>query len=118
VGVLTDNAKEHAIQCATVKVARMLARGHRLKVGEVGMVGYVTGTGKARAALDTGKDAVFFNNPTWETHSEIACHFSLEMLSSALDVQSTQINAATGGCQHSQHTCRSGQHSDPERAAI
>ena len=33
------------------------------EVGETGLVGYVTGTGKPRVALDTGADAVFFNNP-------------------------------------------------------
>ncbi len=44
-----------------------------LRVGETGIVGYVTGSGKARVALDTGQDAVFFNNPDLpETRSEIA----------------------------------------------
>ena len=52
---------------------RMLARGHRLKVGEVGIVGYVAGTGQPRIALDVGQDAVFFDNPDLPTtHSEMA----------------------------------------------
>jgi GAF domain-containing protein/HAMP domain-containing protein len=98
VGVfLTDNGKEYAILSAANSEGGqvMLARGHRLKVGEVGMVGYVTGTGKARVALDTGKDAVFFNNPDLpETHSEIALPLRIgEDVIGALDVQSTQINA-------------------------
>ena len=73
----------------------MLERGHRLKVGETGLVGFVTGTGKPRVALDTGTDAVFFNNPDLpETRSEIALplHVGDEVIG-ALDVQSTEPNA-------------------------
>ena len=76
---------------------RMLARGHRLRVGETGIVGNVTHLGKARIALDVGKDAIFFNNPDLpETRSEMA----LPLLAGgrilgALDVQSTQAGAFT-----------------------
>jgi GAF domain-containing protein len=74
---------------------RMLARGHRLKVGAKGLVGYAAGTGKPRIALDTGADAVFFNNPDLpETRSEIALPLRAgEMIIGVLDVQSTQPNA-------------------------
>lgn len=52
---------------------RMLARGHRLAIGEMGMVGYVAGRGEARLALDVGQDAVYFDNPDLpETRSEMA----------------------------------------------
>jgi len=58
-------------------------------------VGYVTSTGRPRVALDTGIDAVFFNNPDLpETRSEIALPLSIgEVIIGALDVQSTEPNA-------------------------
>jgi GAF domain-containing protein/HAMP domain-containing protein len=94
---LLDVRKEFAILSAANSQGgkRMLARNHRLRVGEIGIVGYVTGTGEARVALDTGQDAVYFNNPDLpETRSEIA----LPLLDSqgvigALDVQSVESNA-------------------------
>ena len=94
---LLDTAKEYAILSAANSEGgqRMLERGHRLKVGETGLVGFVTGTGKPRVALDTGADAVFFNNPDLpETRSEITLplHVGDEIIG-ALDVQSTVPNA-------------------------
>ena len=76
---------------------RMLARGHQLKIGEQGIVGYVTGTGKPRIALDVGEDAVFFNNPDLpDTRSEMALPLFLAgNITGALDVQSTASNAFT-----------------------
>jgi GAF domain-containing protein len=64
-------------------------------VGEAGLVGYVTGTGKPRVALETGADAVFFNNPDLpHTHSEIALPLRVgNEIIGALDVQSTEPNA-------------------------
>lgn len=74
---------------------RMLANNHKLRVGETGIVGFVTGTGKPRVALDTGADAVFFNNPFLpETRSEIALPLLAgQEVIGALDVQSNQPNA-------------------------
>lgn len=100
VGVfLLDSAGEYAILSAANSPGgqRMLARGHRLKVGETGLVGYAAGSGKARIALDTGADAAFFNNPDLpETHSEIALPLRAgETVIGVLDVQSTQPNAFT-----------------------
>src|SRR5690606_24076061 len=73
----------------------MLARGHRLKVGETGLVGFVSGTGRPRVALDTGADAVFFNNPDLpNTRSEMALPLRVgETVIGVLDVQSTEPNA-------------------------
>ncbi len=94
---LLDSRKEYAVLSAANSEGgkRMLARNHRLKVGETGIVGYVTGAGKPRVALNTGEDAVFFNNPDLpDTHSEIA--FPLKQgdeVIGALDVQSTEVNA-------------------------
>jgi GAF domain-containing protein len=75
----------------------MLDRGHRLKVGEEGIVGYVTGTKKPRIALDVGEDAEFFDNPDLpETHSEIALPLVVgERIIGALDVQSRESGAFT-----------------------
>jgi GAF domain-containing protein/HAMP domain-containing protein len=94
---LLDTAKEYAILSASNSDGgrRMLDRSHRLKVGETGLVGYVTSTGKPRVALDTDADAIFFNNPDLpETRSEITLPLRIgEEIIGALDVQSTEPNA-------------------------
>ena len=100
VGVfLLDTAGEYAVLSAANSLGGevMLERGHRLKVGEKGLVGFVASTGKARVALDTGADAVFFNNPDLpETRSEIALPLRAgERIIGVLDVQSTEPNAFT-----------------------
>ncbi len=72
---LLDDRKEYAVLSATNSEGgqRMLERKHQLKVGETGIVGYVTEYAKARIALDVGKDAVYFDNPDLpETRSEMA----------------------------------------------
>ncbi len=52
---------------------RMLARGHRLRVGRQGIVGYVAETGVPRLAFNVGEDAVWFDNPDLpDTKSEIS----------------------------------------------
>ena len=94
---LLDTAKEYAILSAANSEGGkiMLARGHRLKVAETGLVGYVTGTGKPRIALDTGADAIFFDNPDLpQTRSELTLPLRVgEEIIGALDVQSTEPNA-------------------------
>ena len=101
VGVfLLDAAREYAVLSAANSEGGqiMLARGHRLKVGEKGMVGFVSSTGRPRVALDTGADAVFFNNPDLpNTHSEIALPLRAgeQQVIGVLDVQSTEPNAFT-----------------------
>ncbi len=74
---------------------RMLARGHRLKVGEVGIVGHVTRHGEPRIALDVGEDAVFFDNPDLpDTRSEMALPLQARgEIIGALDVQSREPGA-------------------------
>jgi signal transduction histidine kinase len=73
----------------------MLAKHHQLKVGEVGIVGYVTGSGQPRISLDVGSDAVYFRNPDLpETRSEMAVPLLAgNRVIGALDVQSRQSNA-------------------------
>jgi len=100
VGVfLLDEAGEYAVLRAANSEGgqRMLARGHRLKVGETGIVGYVTSTGEPRIALDVGRDAVWFDNPDLPlTRSELALPLKVgDEIIGALDVQSTEEAAFT-----------------------
>lgn len=94
---LVDIHKEYAVLAAANSEGgkRMLERNHRLRVGETGLVGYVTRSGQARVALDVGADAVFFNNPDLpETRSEIALPLRIGVdIFGALDVQSIETNA-------------------------
>lgn len=96
---LVDVHHEYAILVAANSEGgkRMLIRNHRLRIGETGLVGFATQTGKPRVALDVGQDAVFFNNPDLpETHSEIALPlFRGSEIIGALDVQSKNTNAFT-----------------------
>ena len=51
---------------------KMIAAGHKLEVGGQSMVGWCAVNKKARIALETGQDAVHFNNPLLpETRSEL-----------------------------------------------
>jgi GAF domain-containing protein len=74
---------------------RMLERRHQLKVGGTGIVGYVSQSGRPRIALDTGTDAVFFNNPNLPaTRSEVALPLKYGAnVIGVLDVQSTLPSA-------------------------
>lgn len=94
---LLDQRREYAVLSAANSEGgrKMLANNHKLKVGETGIVGFVTAAGKPRVALDTGADAVFFNNPFLpETRSEIALPLLAgQEVIGALDVQSAEPNA-------------------------
>jgi GAF domain-containing protein len=95
---LLDANNEYAVLAASNSEGgqRMLARDHKLKVGEVGIVGNVAGTGIPRIALDTGADAIYFNNPDLpETHSEMALPLlvSGQQPIGVIDVQSTEQGA-------------------------
>jgi GAF domain-containing protein/HAMP domain-containing protein len=94
---LLDEAGKYAVLRAANSEGgqRMLARDHRLRVGEMGIVGYVTHTGSPRVALDVGRDAVYFDNPDMpDTHSEMALPLVVgDRIIGALDVQSTETEA-------------------------
>lgn len=94
---LMDNKKEYAILRAANSDGgrKMLARGHKLRAGQIGIVGFVTATGQPRIALDVGSDATYFNNPDLpDTHSEIALPLRYAgQIIGALDVQSIEKNA-------------------------
>jgi GAF domain-containing protein len=94
---LLDEHKQYAVLSASNSEGgkRMLEKKHQLKVGETGIVGYVTQNAKARIALDVGEDAVYFNNPDLpRTRSEMALPLVVGgQILGALDVQSTEAQA-------------------------
>jgi GAF domain-containing protein len=94
---LNDEANHYTILSAANSEGgkQMLARNHRLKIGETGIVGNVAYTGTTRVALDTGEDAIFFNNPDLpETRSEMAAALKISnQIIGVLDIQSKESNA-------------------------
>lgn len=90
---LIDEERKYAVLVAATGEAgrKLLAQGHRLEVGKVGLVGYVAGTGKPRIALDVGEDAVHFKQPLLpDTRSEMALPLTVNgVVIGVLDVQST-----------------------------
>lgn len=96
---LLDTAGEYAVLRAASSEAgqRLLERGYRLKVGEVGVVGYVTQQGAPRIAQDVSADAVYDDNPEMPaTRSEMALPLQVRgKMIGALDVQSVESQAFT-----------------------
>lgn len=94
---LLDEKKEYAVLKAGTgeQGLAMLAKNHRLRSGEEGIVGYVVSRGEPRIALDVGKDAVHFKNPYLpDTRSEMALPIIVQgVVLGALDVQSIQESA-------------------------
>lgn len=76
---------------------RMLTRGHKLIIGQQGIVGYVTGAGQPHVALDVGADATHFDNPDLpDTRSEMALPLRVgDQIFGALDIQSLHEAAFT-----------------------
>jgi GAF domain-containing protein len=94
---LNDEANHYTILSAANSEGgkQMLARNHRLKIGETGIVGNVAYSGTTRVALDTGDDAIFFNNPDLpETRSEMAAALKISnQVIGVIDIQSKEANA-------------------------
>jgi len=94
---LLDNDKEYAVLVASPTEAgkKMIENNHKLRVGEIGIVGRVAATGEPRVTLNTGTDAVYFNNPYLpNTRSEMALSLKVENnVIGVLDVQSDQPQA-------------------------
>ena len=69
---------------------RMLARNHRLRVGQQGIVGTVAATGEARNVSDVSQDTGYFENPELPTtRSEAALPLKVRgQIIGVLDVQS------------------------------
>lgn len=96
--LLDDNRQYALLRSATGEAGReMLRRGHKLPVGQVGMVGYVTGKGQPRIAPDVESDPTHYKNPLLpETRSEMVLPLKVgERIIGALDVQSQYPHAFT-----------------------
>ncbi len=91
---LLDGRGEYAILSAATGQAgqQMLANAHRLRIGEVGIVGFVTATGHHRVTNDVLQDEVHYKNPLLpDTRAELTLPLkSGQKIIGALDVQSTQ----------------------------
>ncbi len=74
---------------------RMIEANHRLRIGEVGIVGYVMSRGEPRITGNVDEDPAHYKNPYLpETRSEMAVAMKLgEQVVGVLDVQSTRRNA-------------------------
>lgn len=96
---LIDDTRQFAVLQAANSDGgqRMLTRGHRLEVGQTGIVGNVAQTGQLRIALDVGTDAVYFDNPDLpETRSEMALPLNVRGVTvGVMDVQSTRPGVFT-----------------------
>ncbi|MFH2103885.1 MAG: GAF domain-containing protein [Chloroflexota bacterium] len=94
---LVDEKGEYAIlHAAGGEAGRlMIANNHRLRVGEVGIVGHVAKTGESRIALDTDIDGVHFRNPMLPyTRSEMTLPLVIgDRVIGILDIQSEKTNA-------------------------
>jgi len=97
--LLTDASNQYAVLSAANSEGgkKMIQRRHQLKIGEQGIVGYVTQTGKPRIALNVGEDANYFTNPELpSTHSEMALPLKAgSEIIGALDIQSIEVGAFT-----------------------
>ena len=98
VGVfLLDENKGNAILKAGTGEAgeKMLATGHSLSVGGASMIGWAIANRKARIALDTGSEAIRFDNPYLPlTRSELALPLVVgKRCIGALTIQSEMPNA-------------------------
>ncbi len=95
---LVDDAHEYAILRAAAggeASQGMVERQHKLKVGEMGIIGYVTRTGEARIAPDVRHDERHYSNPALpNTRSEMAVPLKVQQgVIGALDIQSLDENA-------------------------
>ncbi|HEX9330579.1 MAG TPA: GAF domain-containing protein [Anaerolineales bacterium] len=94
---LLDANHEYAVLTAANSTGgnRMLQRGHKLLIGQTGIVGVVSAVGTPRIALDVGTDAAYFDNPDLpDTRSELALPLRTgHEIIGVLDVQSTEENA-------------------------
>jgi len=91
---LVDSSNQYAILTASNSEGgkTLLARGHKLKIGELGTVGYVTQSGKPRIAFDA--DTKYFNSALPLTRSEMALPLKTgNQVTGVLDIQSAETNA-------------------------
>lgn len=96
---LLDNSKEFAVLRAAAGEAgkTMLQNGHRLKIGEVGIVGFTVSRGEPRIAPNVAQDSFHHKNPLLpNTQAEMALPLlANESVIGALDIQSNRVNDFT-----------------------
>lgn len=94
---LNDERSEFAVLKAGTGEAgaAMIARQHKLRIREEGVVGFVVARGEIRIASDVSQDAFHYKNPFLPlTQSEMAVPLIVgSTVIGALDVQSTDANA-------------------------
>jgi GAF domain-containing protein len=96
---LLDEQKQYAIlrSANTEAGLRMLSRGYRLSVGQLGIVNSVAQTGQPRIALNLREDKAFSNNlELTDTQSQLALPLkSGNEIIGVLDIQSVEANDFT-----------------------
>jgi GAF domain-containing protein len=96
---LLDEQKQYAIlrSANTGAGSRMLARGHRLPVGQLGIVSSVAQTGQPRIALKAADEkAILGDSDLTETQSQLALPLkSGNAITGVLDIHSMQANDFT-----------------------
>jgi GAF domain-containing protein/HAMP domain-containing protein len=94
---LIDESHEYAVlKAATGDAGRaLLERNHKLKIGEMGLVGIAAGKGQPRIAMDVDADMLHYRNPLLPmTKSEMALPLKTgDHIIGVLDVQSTVLSA-------------------------
>jgi GAF domain-containing protein/HAMP domain-containing protein len=91
--LVDDLGRDAVLMAATGEAGRtMLLRGHKLRVGETGIVGHVAQSGKPRISVDVDSDAVHYVNPLLpETRSEAALPLKVgAQVIGVVDVQSKE----------------------------
>lgn len=96
---LSDENNEYALLRAATGEAgqKMLERGHRLRIGEIGIVGHAIASSTSSFAQNVEEDVNYFKNPLLpETRAELAVPLRAGgKVIGALDVQSKNLNAFT-----------------------
>jgi GAF domain-containing protein len=78
---------------------KMIEKGHRLAIGQQGIVGAAAYQNRPRVAMDVGADSVYFNNPDLPlTRAEAAFPLTVRNeVIGVLDIQSTSVDAFSQG---------------------
>jgi GAF domain-containing protein len=96
---LLDEQRQYAIlrSANTDGGLRMLARGFKVPIGQLGIVNSVAQTGLPRIALNAGENKIFFDNPDLaRSQSELALPLkSGDEIIGVLDIQSNEPNDFT-----------------------
>ena len=93
---LLDEQREFALlrSANTEGGLRMIQRGFRIPIGQLGIVSSVAQSVQPRIANNTGESRIFFNNPDLpKTQSELALPLkSRDEIIGVLDIQSTELD--------------------------